>query len=242
MALAIKHFVQSSSGDINLVDQILVVGITVALFLTSLLRDKLQRTAMEDTTVCRIINVGSRLEKSATPNKRPELLKQVDVSWLREGPPTYSTFEAYGNSKLCNLLTTVSLGKQLQARNSSGTGTGSGKDSGVVAVAVTPGVVNTGLNRFLPWWQRMLVGPIQAALTRTPEQGAAPIIEVATAADAIAMAWNGGFYGSGKGAGAAAAIEAVHPISPAAQSPELAAAVWQHTAQLVDELTQRDRR
>ena len=33
MALAIEHFVQSSPGDINLIDQILVVGIAVALFL-----------------------------------------------------------------------------------------------------------------------------------------------------------------------------------------------------------------
>jgi hypothetical protein len=210
-------------------------------YLTTLLKDKLQRTAAADATVCRIINVGSRLEKSATPNKRPEVLQALDTAWVREGPPTYSTFEAYGNSKLCNLLTTVSLAKQLlPALNTNGGGGGA-----VVAITVTPGMVNTGLNRFLPWWQRWLVAPLQAALTRTPEQGAAPIVEVATAADANALAWNGGFYGSGgKGTegGAGASIQPVQAMSAAAQSPQLAEAVWRHTAELVDELVKRERR
>ena len=39
-------------------------------YLTNLMFDKLQRTAKEDKVVCRVINVASRLEKNAYPNKQ----------------------------------------------------------------------------------------------------------------------------------------------------------------------------
>ena len=227
-------------------------------YLTNLMFDKLQRTAKEDKVVCRVINVASRLEKNAYPNKQnknnrngndnnttstttnrtttltsthikeleEKLISgdQKDLSWLSSGPEPYSMWQSYANSKLCNLLFTSELSKK--------------PSDGVVAIAVTPGMVNTNLSRFLPWWQRILVAPIQNMLLKTSDQGARPVIALASADDTKARSMNGGFYGVGTGTDTDALL-ALSPSS-AAQSQELARAIWKNSEMLVQDIIKEE--
>ena len=242
-------------------------------YLTTLLAEKLHRTAREDHCVTRVSNVGSRLEKNATPNKSPHLVHTANVDWMKAGPQPYNMWESYANSKLCNLVSTYFMADELNARYASATaapsvtanantrtkadqGQGQGQVSGrLVTMAVTPGVVNTNLNRFLPWWQRTLLSPLMAAVLRTPDQGAAPLIALAAADDRTALACHGGFFGSapaGSSGGKkvqvqlagsnegekiqALGVQLVSPVSAAALSKDLQRAVWQQSEALVAEI------
>lgn len=228
-------------------------------YLTNLMFDKLQRTAKEDQVVCRVINVASRLEKNAYPNKKnknnnasdnkttsnttdrtmlttsthnKELEEKLisggdqkdDLRWLSSGPEPYSMWQSYANSKLCNLLFTSELAKKTS--------------DGVVAISVTPGMVNTNLNRFLPWWQRVLIAPVLPLLLKTADQGARPVITLASAEDTNARSMNGGFYGVGTGTDTDALL-ALSP-SAAAQSPALARAVWEYSEILVQHIIKEE--
>ena len=254
-------------------------------YLTNLLFDKLQRTAKEDQVVCRVINVASRLEKNAYPNKinknnemgnnnepnnktsnnkssttdqnktnNTDLVEKLlgddqqqsgmDIGWLTAGPEPYSTWESYANSKLCNLLTTsilaknTSVGSGSSDSSSSATATSHGRVVGMVTMAVTPGIANTNLNQFLPWWQRMLIQPVQNVLLKTADQGARPVIALASADDAKALSMNGGYYGVGTGAD----VDALLALSPSssAQSQGLAQAVWEGSEMVVQHIIQEE--
>ena len=90
----------------------------------------------------------------------------IDLDDL-QGERRYSSFGAYCRSKLANVLFTHELARRLEGR-------------GVTANCLHPGVVATGMFRDMPRWLRVVLG---RPFLRTPEQGADPVLHLATAAD-----------------------------------------------------------
>jgi NAD(P)-dependent dehydrogenase (short-subunit alcohol dehydrogenase family) len=78
----------------------------------------------------------------------------------------YSAMRAYGQSKLANLLFTYELDRRL-------------KGTGVTANAVHPGLVRTDITKDNGWLFR-LFQPLVLMGSRTPEEGARPIVYVAS--------------------------------------------------------------
>lgn len=94
--------------------------------LTHLLLDDLKKTA-SDAGEARIINVTSSLhDKALKIRKAPEMLSTEDFFLDKEG--AYTPEQSYRNSKLCNVLMTQSLSKQLDG-------------TGVTCNCVCPGMV-----------------------------------------------------------------------------------------------------
>ena len=91
----------------------------------------------------------------------------------------WTTFGAYGTSKLAGTALTYELAHRLPA--------------GVTACVMTPGIVNTELGRFAPLLVRALTWPLRLWLMRTPAQGADTAIWLATAAE-CAETQNGKYY------------------------------------------------
>ena len=114
----------------------------------------------------RIVNVGSRLEKSAIApiDYNNNTIKE----WLQTSPLPYSTFSAYANSKVAMTASTYALAKT---------------NDKVIATVVTPGMVHTSLSRFIPSWQQWLSWPLRKMMLRTPDQGAASVIHAAVNKD-----------------------------------------------------------
>ena len=73
-------------------------------YLTKLMLDKLQRTAKEDQVVCRVINVASRLEKNAYPNKKNQN-NEKNINNESNHTTTNTT-----NSKSTNNIKTLTTG------------------------------------------------------------------------------------------------------------------------------------
>jgi NAD(P)-dependent dehydrogenase (short-subunit alcohol dehydrogenase family) len=78
----------------------------------------------------------------------------------------YRGFGVYGRSKLCNILWTRELARRLEG-------------SGVTANCFHPGGVATRLGQTDAWWTK-LVGKLMPLFLRTPEQGAATGVWLAT--------------------------------------------------------------
>ncbi|XP_028994436.1 dehydrogenase/reductase SDR family member 13-like [Betta splendens] len=90
---------------------------------------------------------------------------RVDVEALAAskhlGTGTYSWqfFQAYCNSKLCNVLFTHELAKRLNGTN-------------VTCYCVHPGIVHTELSRNVSLWQKLFIEPVARLLFLDPEAGA----------------------------------------------------------------------
>eukprot|EP00596_Hydrurales_sp_CCMP1899_P006131 CAMPEP_0119037186 /NCGR_PEP_ID=MMETSP1177-20130426/5389_1 /TAXON_ID=2985 /ORGANISM="Ochromonas sp, Strain CCMP1899" /LENGTH=205 /DNA_ID=CAMNT_0006998097 /DNA_START=440 /DNA_END=1057 /DNA_ORIENTATION=- len=182
-------------------------------YLTKLLLPKLEKTAEEENVEGRVVNVSSRLEKNATPNKTGDYSY---IGWLERGPDIYTTFSAYANSKLCNLLMTLEMARRLD---------GKGCDKGCVTVnAVTPGMVNTELGRFAPYWQLLLSYPLRYFMLKSPDQGASTVIYAAT--DPSLSGVTGKYFGDSK---------VIEP-SPAALSADLASIIWKESERLIEKI------
>jgi NAD(P)-dependent dehydrogenase (short-subunit alcohol dehydrogenase family) len=119
---------------------------------TNLLLDRLRATAG-----ARIVSTASDAHKFGGP------LDFDDLQAARR----YRGFGVYGRSKLANILWTRELGRRLQG-------------SGVTANCFHPGGVATRLGQTDAFWTR-LVGRLMPLVLRTPEQGAATGIWLATA-------------------------------------------------------------
>jgi NAD(P)-dependent dehydrogenase (short-subunit alcohol dehydrogenase family) len=197
-------------------------------FLTESLLPKLKQTASLENTEVRIVNVASRLEKRATfvvANQESPAVdaSQVDLSLLTVGAkPSYNQWKAYANSKICNLLYTFDLSRRLESNSRAATEPSSAR---VTVNAVTPGMVNTDLSRFMPWWQRALSFPLRSLILRSPEKGAETVVYASTSPDLTGI--------SGKYLGDCKIIEA----SVQSQSKELARAVIAESQRIVDART-----
>ncbi len=118
--------------------------------------------ALQKSAPSRIVNVSSKLH---TRGDGERLMRS-----LEKRPAPYSRFDAYGDSKLANVLFTRELAKRLP--------------QGVDAFAVHPGVVRTSLARNMGFAGRVysaLMNTVLRPFTKSVEQGAATTIFAATA-------------------------------------------------------------
>lgn len=108
----------------------------------------------------RIVHVGSASGYSQAP---PE---GIDFGNLR-GEGDFDPQEAYGRSKLANALFSLELARRLEG-------------SGVTSNVIHPGLVKTNIARTAPAWLRMAFDMFGGVIAKTPAQGAATQVYVAT--------------------------------------------------------------
>jgi retinol dehydrogenase-14 len=122
--------------------------------LTNLLLDRLKQSPP-----ARVVTVASNAHATG----------QIDFDDL-QGERSYSGSRAYNQSKLANILFTYELARRLPA-------------SAVTANALHPGVVSTSFGAEDPRGIQRLIIPFARPFMKTPAQGAATSIHLASAAD-----------------------------------------------------------
>ena len=160
--------------------------------LTALLRDRLTGSAP-----ARVITTASTAHRGG----------RLDLDDLDYERRRYSSMQAYGTTKLENILFTRELARRLDG-------------TGVTAVCLHPGTVLTGFGRD-SWFSPITRQYPVKAFFKTPEQGADTLVWLATAAADELEA--GGYYSSRK----------LGRPTKQAQDDEAAAALWVKTAELV---------
>ncbi len=153
--------------------------------LTNLLLDRLKASAP-----ARIVSVSSAAHLGGK-------IRLDDPEFKNGG---YSSWAAYSQSKLANILFTTELARRLQG-------------TGVTANCLHPGMVNTGFGRQTMGW----LGPIVSLAMRfgrRADQGAATSIYLATSPEVADV--SGGYYSDSKPA----------RTDPAAQDAALAQKLW----------------
>jgi NAD(P)-dependent dehydrogenase (short-subunit alcohol dehydrogenase family) len=120
----------------------------------------------------RIVHVGSQSGYLRAP---PE---GIDFDNLR-GEGDYDAIQAYGRSKLANALFSTELAKRLAG-------------TGVTSNALHPGLVNTNIVRDVPEIIRGALKLLGHVIAKTPEQGAATQVYVAT--NPLVEGVSGAFY------------------------------------------------
>jgi NAD(P)-dependent dehydrogenase (short-subunit alcohol dehydrogenase family) len=162
--------------------------------LTRLLEERVRASAP-----ARIVNVSSDALHFSSLTESLE-----DLNWESR---SFSGWRSYGDSKLMNVLFTNELNRRFASE-------------GVVSNALHPGIVKTELARDQPWWMAA-VGLLMLPISKTPEQGAATSVYLATAEE---------FGRDGAGYFANCARGRVHRLSGNAQ---LESALWQRSEELV---------
>ncbi|MEU4605546.1 SDR family oxidoreductase [Kribbella sp. NPDC023972] len=122
--------------------------------LTNLLLDRLKQN-----TSARVVTVASNAHATG----------RIDFDDL-QGEHSYSGARAYNQSKLANVLFTYELARRL-------------RDTSVTANALHPGVVSTSFGSEDPGAAQRLFVPVLRPFMKTPVQGAATSIHVASAPD-----------------------------------------------------------
>ena len=122
--------------------------------LTNLLLDRLKQSAP-----ARVVTVSSHAQAEG----------RIDFDDL-QGERSYSGARAYNQSKLANVLFTYELARRLQATS-------------VTANALHPGVVSTSFGAEDPAGIQRLLVPFMRPFMKTPAQGAATSIHLASAPD-----------------------------------------------------------
>ena len=128
--------------------------------LTNLLLDRLSQSAPS-----RVVTVSSNAQA----------LGRIDFDDL-QGERSYSGSRAYDQSKLANVLFTYELARRLQRSPRPG-------QAAVTANALHPGVVNTSFGAEDPASVQRVFVPFLRPLMKTPAQGAATSIHLASAAE-----------------------------------------------------------
>jgi NAD(P)-dependent dehydrogenase (short-subunit alcohol dehydrogenase family) len=126
------------------------------------------------------------------------------------GKRGYSPWEAYGQSKLANLLFAKELAKRLRS-------------TGQTANAVHPGVINTNLGRSMPGIARAALAIAAPLALKSIPQGAATQCYVATHPD---MKVSGEYFADCN----------VAPSSAVSRDPALAARLWEESEKIVAQL------
>lgn len=153
--------------------------------LTNLLLDRLQESAP-----ARVVTVASDAH-------RGNVIDFEDVS----ATGGYSSWRAYGASKLANILFTGELARRLDG-------------SGVTATCLHPGVVRTGFGRRGPSFIRLWF-KLAGSFLLTPEKGADTAVWLAASPEVEGQ--SGGYYEK----------RLLSQPSQAARDPESAARLWQ---------------
>ena len=160
----------------------------------------------------------NRLKASAparvvTVSSNAQALGRIDFDDL-QGDRSYSGSHAYNQSKLANLLFTYELTRRLQA-------TSTADQAVLTANALHPGVVNTSFGAEDPASVQRIFIPFLRPLMKTPAQGAATSIRLASAPELEQV--TGRFFADGK----------PKRSSKASYDPTTAARLWQVSADLV---------
>ena len=108
----------------------------------------------------RIVHVGSRSAYTRVPNEG------IDFNNLR-GEGVFNAMDAYGRSKLANALFSLELARRLEG-------------TGVTSNVIHPGLVKTNIARTAPPWLRTAFNVFGGVVAKSPEQGAATQVYVAT--------------------------------------------------------------
>ncbi len=146
----------------KLIESTMLTNYIGPFYLTMKLLPNLINSTELNNSYSHIINVSSKLEKNAT------ITLSNYKSILNEKNDNYSCWDAYANSKLFNILFTIELQKRLLP------------NSKVVVAAVTPGLVNTSLDRHMHSLQltRYLTYPLKQIFLKSPEISALEIINL----------------------------------------------------------------
>jgi retinol dehydrogenase-14 len=161
--------------------------------LTNLLLDRLKQSAP-----ARVVTVASNAHTTG----------RIDFDDL-QGERSYSGSRAYSQSKLGNVLFIYELVRRLAA-------------SAVTANALHPGVVNTSFGAGDPGGVQRLLVPFVRPFLKTPEQGAATSIHLASSPDLEQV--SGRYFANSK----------PKSSSKASYDQAVAARLWQVSAELVN--------
>ena len=160
--------------------------------LTGLLLDRLRASAP-----ARVVTVSSGAQS----------MGRIDFDDL-QGSVRYAGQQAYNQSKLANVLFTYELARRLEG-------------SGVTANVLHPGVVRTAFGQEDPVrWMRLLL-PVVRPFLKSPEQGAATSVHLASASDLSGVT---GTYFANK---------QPRKSSPRSYDVDVARRLWDVSAQLV---------
>ncbi|TSM28201.1 Dehydrogenase/reductase SDR family member 13 [Bagarius yarrelli] len=118
--------------------------------LTCLLLDRLK-----ESPGARVITLSSMAHQWG----KIDFDKLVTSKDLGSGRYSWQFFQAYCNSKLCNVLFTHELAKRLKGTN-------------VTCYSVHPGIVKTELSRHVSLWQKVFIEPVSWLLFLDPTSGA----------------------------------------------------------------------
>jgi retinol dehydrogenase-14 len=135
--------------------------------LTNLLLDRLKKSS-----AARVVTVSSNAQA----------MGRIDFDDL-QGEKSYSGSSAYDQSKLANLMFTYELARRLQ-------------NSGVTANALHPGVVRTSFGAEDPGRAQRLFVPLMKLFMKSPAQGAATSIHLASSSELQQR--TGLFFANGK--------------------------------------------
>lgn len=160
----------------------------------------------------------NRLKQSAparvvTVSSNAQALGRIDFDDL-QGDASYSGSHAYNQSKLANVLFTYELARRLAA-------TSAADHAVVTANALHPGVVSTSFGAEDPASVQRIFIPFLRPLMKTPAQGAATSIRLASAPELEQV--TGRFFADGK----------PKKSSKASYDQDAAARLWQVSADLV---------
>jgi retinol dehydrogenase-12 len=125
--------------------------------LTHLLRDRLEAAA-EPGRSARVVSVSSAIHARG----------RIDWDDVATASRRYASFEAYANSKLCNVLFTYELARRLAPAN-------------VTANCLHPGVIGSGFGHNNPGSWLALGVKLVRPLLWTPEKGARTSVRLASA-------------------------------------------------------------
>jgi len=145
-------------GDLELVDGI--EKIFVVNFLGHFVLVNRMLPIMEQARPARIVHVGSRSAYRQAP------AEGIDFDNLR-GEKAFDSQEAYGRSKLANALFSLELAKRLEG-------------SDITSNVIHPGLVKTNIARTAPAVLRKAFDWFGGLIAKTPQQGAATQVYVAT--------------------------------------------------------------
>lgn len=173
--------------------------------LTNLLLDRLGQSSAS-----RVVTVSSNAHA----------LGRIDFDDL-QGEESYSGSRAYNQSKLANVLFTYELARRMPAASS-------GDQAVVTANALHPGVVRTSFGAEDPASVHRIIIPILRPMMKTPTQGAAASIRLASALELEQV--TGRFFANGK----------PKKSSKASYDEAVAARLWQVSADLVGLTTPHD--
>ncbi|MET0133023.1 MAG: SDR family NAD(P)-dependent oxidoreductase, partial [Kibdelosporangium sp.] len=162
--------------------------------LTGLLLDRLKESP--DARVISTSSVGHKFGR-------------LDLADLNGAGTRYWTMKAYANWKLGNVLFTREL-----ARRSKGTS--------VTATAFHPGTARSDFFRDGGWLGGILASPVGKLITITPEQGAEPLVHLATLADPQSV--NGAYFDR---------MKQREPKGPQATDDDFAHRLWDRTEELL---------